>query len=155
MRTVFSLLVTVAAGATAAGCGIGSVEVPEPKPDATTAGICRKLRLPDKVEGEQRRTVKPESPLTAAWGSPAIALRCGVPLPTHNMLAPTAMIDGVRWLPIPEDRPVTYTAVGRLAYVEVTIPRAYTDKGKPAGEILMAFTSAIRDAVPQKPDDEM
>jgi hypothetical protein len=34
--------------------------------------------LPEQVEGQQRRDVEPAGPLAAAWGDPAIVLRCGV-----------------------------------------------------------------------------
>jgi hypothetical protein len=71
------------------------------------------------------------------------------------MREPTTAINGVLWLATPKDRPVTYTAVGRKVYVEVTIPLAYVDKGRIAGEILMDFGPAIKQAIPEKPNGEI
>lgn len=155
MRIVRTILASVSVGAMLTGCGGGSVEVPVPKPDAATIKLCKRLQIPDKVDGQQRRSVTPRSALTAAWGSPPIGFRCGVPLPDHDMLAQTVSIDGVIWLPTPANRPVTYTAVGRQAYVEVTIPPAYVNEGRIAGEILMDFNPAIKKAIPQKNDGQI
>lgn len=139
----------------AGGCGAGPVKIPVPRPDAATVRLCEKLKIPDKVEGRPRRDVTPKSPLTAAWGSPPIGLRCGVPLPRHDMLAPMVSINGVSWLPTPADRPVAYTAVGRKAYVQVTIPLWYVDHGKIPGEILMDFNPAVEKAIPKKTDGSL
>ncbi|MCQ0019844.1 DUF3515 domain-containing protein [Actinomadura madurae] len=89
------------------------MQVPVPSPDTATSRLCAGLRLPEKVHGEKRRDTSPGSPLTAAWGSPAIALRCGVPRPAT--LEPTSelvTINGIDWFGMPADRPVTFTAVG-------------------------------------------
>ncbi|WP_255280697.1 DUF3515 domain-containing protein [Actinomadura madurae] len=109
------------------------MQVPVPSPDTATSRLCAGLRLPEKVHGEKRRDTSPGSPLTAAWGSPAIALRCGVPRPAT--LEPTSelvTINGIDWFGMPADRPVTFTAVGRQAYVEVTVPPKYNPAGRRA-----------------------
>jgi hypothetical protein len=134
-----------------AGCGAGAVQVPLPRPDAATAALCKKLhdRLPQKLHGRSRRTTTPSSPLVTAWGSPAIVLRCGVPRPVA--LQPTselAVLNGVSWLGVPTERPVTFTAVGRRAYVEVTVPRAY----EPPGDVLIELADPIKAMVPANPD---
>lgn len=134
-----------------AGCGTGAVDVPAPSPGPSALGLCRKLhdRLPGHVHGESRRSVRPDSELVAAWGSPAIALRCGVGRP--RALRPTsvlAVVDGVSWLPVPEDRPTTFTAVGRRAYVEVTVPSEYS----PPGEVLTDFAVPITTTIPAAAD---
>ncbi|WP_329256429.1 DUF3515 domain-containing protein [Actinoallomurus sp. NBC_01490] len=133
------------------GCGTGAVEVPVPRPPAAIASVCRSLRdrLPAKVHGKSRRATSPKSPLVTAWGSPAIVVRCGVPRPTA--LKPTSqlvVVNGVNWLPVPADRPVTFTAVGRRAYVEVTVPGAY----EPPGDVLIELAGPIKTAVPANPD---
>jgi hypothetical protein len=135
----------------AAGCTGGAVEVPVPRPDPATARLCGGLRLPAELHGRSRRSTEPESPLITAWGSPAIAVRCGVArpsamVPTSNLLT----INGVDWFPQPMDRPTTFTAMGRQAYVEVTVPGAY----KPAAEVLNELTGAIK-ALPPKPAGEL
>ncbi|MCW2947838.1 MAG: hypothetical protein JWR24_4555 [Actinoallomurus sp.] len=135
-------------------CGTGAVEAPVPHPDPTAAGLCRTLhdRLPQKLHGLSRRATTPKSYLVTAWGSPAIVLRCGVPRPAA--LYPTselAVIDGISWLPVPPDRPVTFTAVGRRAYVEVTVPPKYT----PAGDVLIELTGPIKATIPANPDGSL
>jgi hypothetical protein len=146
LLTVLSTLVT--------GCGAGAVEAPVPQPPASVARLCQALRdrLPPKVHGRARRTTAPKSPLVTAWGSPAIVVRCGVPRPTA--LKPTSElvdINGVSWLSVPPDRPVTFTAVGRLAYVEVTVPGAY----QPPGDVLIELTGPIKAAIPATPDGSL
>ncbi|MEU6035666.1 DUF3515 domain-containing protein [Actinomadura sp. NPDC047616] len=135
-----------------AGCGAGAVQVPVPTPDAATARLCAGLRLPEKVHGQQRRDTSPESPLTAAWGSPAIALRCGVPRPAELRPESRLMtINGVDWFGVPADRPVTFTAVARQAYVEVTVPAKYA----PPGDVLIELGSAITATIPEKPEGQI
>lgn len=134
-----------------AGCGVGAVQVPVPSPPAAIARMCHTLRdrLPGRLHGQPRRATEPSSALVTAWGSPAIALRCGVPRPAG--LQPTselAVLDGVSWLAEPPDRPVTFTAVGRRAYVEVTVPPAYA----PAANVLIDLAAPIKAALPANPD---
>jgi hypothetical protein len=141
----------IAATLLIAGCGTGQVQVPEPRPDAATARLCGSLRLPDKLHGQAARATEPRSPMIRAWGSPAIALRCGVGRPAAMMpTSELATINGVDWFPQPADRPTTFTAVGRRAYVEVTVPAKY----EPAGEVLIDLTNVIK-SLPQKPDGEL
>lgn len=137
-----------------AGCGAGAVEVPPPRPPASVAHLCQALRgrLPAKVHGRSRRSTTPTSPLVIAWGSPAIVVRCGVPRPAA--LKPTSelvTVNGVNWFGVPVDRPVTFTAVGRLAYVEVTVPAAY----RPAGDVLIELGGAVKAAIPATPDGSL
>jgi uncharacterized protein DUF3515 len=137
-----------------AGCGAGAVEAPVPHPPAAVAHRCEALRqkLPPKVHGRARRATTPKSPLVTAWGSPAIAVRCGVPRP--SALRPTSelvTVNGVNWLGVPTGRPVTFTAVGRLAYVEVTVPAAY----QPPGDVLIELAGPIKAAIPASPDGSL
>ncbi|MES9606647.1 MULTISPECIES: DUF3515 domain-containing protein [Actinomadura] len=136
----------------AAACGDGTVQVPVPNPDAATRRLCQGLRLPEKVHGQKRRDTSPDSPLTAAWGSPAIALRCGVPLPaTLRQTSELVTINGIDWFGQPSERPVTFTAVGRQAYVEVTVPPKYN----PAGDVLIELGPAIKATIPAKPEGQI
>lgn len=135
---------------TAAGCA-SEVQVEPPSASASAARLCGALhdRLPAKLHGDERRTVTPESKLTAAWGDPALALRCGVPRPAA--LRPTsnlAEINGLSWLPQPEGTPTTFTLLGRQAYVEVTVPRTV----KLPGEVLSELTPELKAALPKKAD---
>ena len=123
-----------------------AVQPPQPAGDAATA--CHQLagRLPATVAGQGHRTVTPTSPYTAAWGSDAIVLRCGVGTPAA--LQPTSeltSIDGVDWLPEKIDGASRYTSVGRTAYVEVIVPDSYD----PAADALVDLGPAIRAADPE------
>lgn len=128
------------------------MQVPEPTADVASARLCAGLRLPERVHDQGRRDTKPSSALTAAWGKPAIALRCGVPRPAALRPASQLVtVNGVNWLPQPADRPVTFTAVGRQAYVEVTVPAKYN----PAGDVLIELGDAIKTTIPEKPEGEL
>lgn len=138
-----------------AGCGGGgAVQVPLPSADAGMVWLCERLRahLPERLRGQDRRSTDPESPLVAAWGAPAMALRCGVPRPPDMRLdSELVQINGLAWFPRAADRPVTFTAVGRSAYVEVTVPPRYGV----AGDALIELAPAITAALPAKPDGEL
>ena len=130
-----------------AACGADAVRVAPPTPPASIAVMCHTLRerLPAKLAGQARRATSPDSPLVTAWGTPAIAQRCGVPRPAA--LRPTAelaTLDGVSWFAEPPNRPVTFTAVNRRAYVEVTIPPKYT----PSSDVLLDLATPIKTALP-------
>ena len=140
--------------ASLSGCGAGAVEVPAATPDPAVARLCAGLhdRLPGTLRGQSRRETRPTSALTAAWGSPAIALRCGVPRPPSMRPASELVtINGIAWFPQPPDRPVTFTALGRRAYVELTVPARYA----PPGDVLIELTGAIKQAIPAKADGEL
>jgi uncharacterized protein DUF3515 len=137
------------------GCAAGTVQVPVPSPGAAAERLCAGLRSPARLHGLGKRTTSPKSPLVAAWGSPAIALRCGVSRPAA--LVPTSQlvtVSGISWFEEPADRPVTFTAVGRQAYVEVTVPPKYTERNPP-GDVLLELTAAIKAALPEKADGEL
>ncbi|HEU5158298.1 MAG TPA: DUF3515 domain-containing protein [Streptosporangiaceae bacterium] len=153
MRARFWALACCLVGSLA-GCGAGPVEVPPPSPDPASVRLCGALhdRLPDTLRGQSRRRTRPESELAVAWGSPVIALRCGVPRPaTMRQTSELVTVNGIPWFPRPPDRPVTFTAVGRRAYVEVTVPAAYA----PQGDVLVELTPAIKAAIPAKPGGEL
>jgi len=105
--------------------------------------------LPERLAGHARVAVRPTSPLTAAWGSPPIALRCGVALPAA--LTPAAgltVVNGVAWFaePVGSATPSRFTEVGREAYVELTVPARYT----PAATILVPISNALARAIPAR-----
>lgn len=61
------------------------------------------------------------------------------------------MLNGISWLGLPPDRPVTFTAVGRRAYIEVTVPPKYA----PPGDVLIELAGLIKEAVPANPDGSL
>jgi hypothetical protein len=90
--------------------------------------VCSALQhaLPSTVAGQSAREPTPSSDLTAAWGDPPIVLRCGVPAPAG--LTPTSQVtnvNGVDWYPEQLTGGYRFTATGRKAYVEVTVPSQY------------------------------
>lgn len=118
-------LALVAAVVLLAGCG--KVAVDDPTPDAATAQVCDGLMgaLPGSVLDQARRTVEP-GVLSAAWGKPAIVLRCGVPAPPG--LTPTSdclEVNGVGWFAEEAQGGMIFTTIGRPAYVEVSVPTRY------------------------------
>ncbi len=140
-----------------AGCshGDGTGAVAVPRPPAATARLCRALHgvLPRKVDGLTLRATRPASDLTAAWGSPAIVLRCGVPAPDvltpgnahYNPTADTAEIDGVDWLPQTlSDGGARCTTTLRKAFVEVTIPGKYTGPDEDISSLTDLATAVAR-----------
>jgi hypothetical protein len=97
-------------------------------PGATTAA-CTSLiaALPDPLAALPRRQlVQGDDPLlagVAAWGEPAVVLRCGVPTPQElTCSSPVQVVDGVAWLPIPGSGGTTYLAVDRPVRVALTVP---------------------------------
>ncbi len=136
-----------------AGSGNAAVALVPPRPAPAVTARCAALvrTLPARLQGRPRRAVRPSSSLTAAWGNPPIALRCGVPLPAA--LTPTTeltVVNGVSWFPQPPGSatPTRFTEVGREGYVELTIPGRYA----PAGPILVAISNALAPVIAAKPD---
>lgn len=130
-----------------------------PHPVAAAAEDCRALHrlLPKTLHGLARRQTSPASDFTAAWGSPAIVLRCGVPRPAllaadKEPSAEAADLGGVNWLPeTVHTSDVRMTATGRQAYVEVTVPAPYTGKAD-STDFLTTLAALIRETVPAQLD---
>lgn len=134
-----------------AGCGDQTVQMQPPETDGQTAEVCAALvaDLPDTLLGADRATVQPESEIMAAWGDPPIGLRCGVPRPSSLEIDSVLdEVNGVAWLPQPEDAPTVYTAVEREAYVELTVPPSY---GAPA-PALVELSDLINEHLEERAD---
>lgn len=143
--------VLIGAALLAAACGDGAVQVPVPSPTPRRAGCARGCGCPRRCTARSAAT-PPGLAADRGLGLPAIALRCGVPRPAT--LKPTSelvTINGIDWFGMPADRPVTFTAVGRQAYVEVTVPPKYN----PAGDVLIELGPAIRSTIPAKPEGQI
>lgn len=135
-----------------AGCS-NAVDVTPPTPHGDAARACRALaaKLPKRVSDEDRRTVSPDSEFTAAWGDPAITMRCGVAKPrAYTPTAQLFQVDAVAWLPVPQDsaNPTTYYVVERAAYVEVVVPKEQA----PASDALVDLGHVIAATVPEDPN---
>lgn len=99
--------------------------------------------LPATLDGHDKRPTEPVSQRTAAWGDPAIALRCGVPVPAR--LRPTTQlitVNGVDWFGEQHAEGWTFTATGRRAYVEVVVPKDYAPEVNPLVDLAAALKGA-------------
>lgn len=122
-----------------------------PSPGAEAAGLCEDLDqlLPQRVNGLERTDPEPASELTAAWGSPAIILRCGVPRPDgmNDLDGDGVDVNGVGWLMEKQsDGSFRFTTALREAYVEVTLPQERTEAGLAP---LTDLAKPIKKAVPE------
>ncbi|QMU78945.1 DUF3515 domain-containing protein [Streptacidiphilus sp. PB12-B1b] len=154
---------TGAALALLAGCS-GGLHVPAPVTTGAAAAQCRSLHalLPPTLMGQKRRSSSPASDNTAAWGDPAITVRCGVaePGPLDPRAAdydPTelhtvwVLVDGVCWLtqpPADNGGGFTFTTVKQQTYVQVHVPGAYAGQSYP----LPALAGPVLKADPANPD---
>ena len=124
---------------TLTACSSGlAVSPPNPPPTGAAAFDCSAIhgRLPDRVAGQTVTAITPKSPLTSAWGNPAIVLRCGVGVPAA--LTPTSQlltVDGVDWLPEQLTHGYLFTTVGRGVNVEVSVPDAYSPEADALADI--------------------
>ncbi len=123
------------------------VRVVVPDARGAAADACHRLhgRLPATVAGQPRLGTDPVSDQTAAWGGAPIVLRCGVGAPAG--LQPTSdltTIDGIDWFAEPVDGGSRYTTVGRVADIEVSVPRDY----QPAADVLVELGPVIGAADP-------
>ena len=124
------------------------VEVSPPEPAPTARDVCRALadQLPEAVLEQEARDTDPDSDLTAAWGDPAIVLRCGVPEP--EALEPTSQlvtVDGVDWFPEQLTSGYLFTTYGRVVFVEVSVPDDYA----PEAGALTDLADPVQAAVPR------
>ena len=93
----------------------------------------------------ERRDVDPDSSLTAAYGDPPVAVRCGVPEP-GALVATSELVtvDGIDWFPEELTAGWLMTTVGRAANVEITVP----DAQGPAPSVAADLAPTILDALP-------
>lgn len=131
------------------GCGSGSVVVP--RFTTTPAGhrACPALikALPGHVADQPRRGTT-GSVHVAAWGDPAIVLRCGVRRPKEfTATASCLTTNGVDWfIPSPQiddsGKGVVLTLVKRSPRIEVTLPAHYRPYGP--SEVMVDLTRVVR-----------
>lgn len=119
------------------GCGssTGPVAVTPPAPTGQAAQVCQRLHaaLPHTLDGHPQRPTSPDSPFTAAYGDPAITVRCGGSLPPiltpgSPSFDPTTqqdVVNDVGWVieSLPHEH--RFTTYQRVANVEVTVPDHY------------------------------
>lgn len=126
-----------------------------PPSDAAASSACTKVlqALPVRLGSLAPRVVHPDppSPYVVAWGDPPVVLRCGVPRPAAlapGSSAPLTGVNGVFWLVHRGGSAVTWTAVDRAAYIEVSVPRSY--RQPPIAPLATAIAKALpRICLPQ------
>jgi hypothetical protein len=133
------------AAAGSVGCGTGAVDIEggdvAPREDRA---VCERLLadLPDEVAGLERRDVEPQDSLGAAWGDPAIVLRCGVGRPDpYDPMNGCTTVDGVDWY-IPLEQlesnggdDLTMTTIGRAVAVELVMPGEHWPPATPLADL--------------------
>ncbi|WP_052432488.1 DUF3515 domain-containing protein [Streptacidiphilus carbonis] len=137
-----------------AGCssGGGAVHVAAPTPGGSAAARCGALvaALPKTLMGQSARSVAPAPGSTAAWGDPAVTLRCGVNAP--GALDPASSeydpkldnhdaqdVNGVCWLTgTAKGGGYVFTTIVQQTYVEVTVPGSYAGQQSPLGGLASA-----------------
>jgi hypothetical protein len=80
--------------------------------------------LPKTLLKQDRRDTDPSSPALAAWGDPAIVLRCGVPPPGPTTDQCTT-VNGVDWVARSIAGGYEFTTYGRTPAVQVLVPDHY------------------------------
>jgi hypothetical protein len=140
-------------GLVVSACG-GPLQVDTPRLSGQAARTCSALvhALPATVDSGRRRAVETSgAPASAAWGDPAIVLRCGVPMPRQfDRFATCQEANGVGWF-IPQAQmtgspeSITMTTIGRAVNVEVSLPRDYW----PPAAAMVDLAPAIKKTVPE------
>lgn len=114
------------------------------------AEVCAKVLqdLPEVVGDDAvRRDVDPESLPAAAWGQPAIVLRCGVSLPSAYRPDATLLdVEGIGWFAEEGDGGTFFTSTDREVLVEVAIPDDYA----PEGLILQDIAPTVVAHIPER-----
>jgi hypothetical protein len=134
----------------------GPVSLDAPAVTGAPAAACRDLvhTLPDTVDDRPRVDVATGHGYAAAWGDPAIELRCGVPRPGgFDRFSTCQTTDGVDWY-IPESQmtgravDITMTTVGRSPNVEVRIPATYFPPANAMVDLAPALKQALSEVRP-------
>jgi len=98
-----------------------------PRPNAATQAACVKVfaKLPVQLGQLPPRKTETDSSFVAAWGNPAVVVRCGVARPSVFGTAEAAQlidVNSVIWQPEPQRDRTVYTTVDRSVYIDVTVP---------------------------------
>jgi len=131
---------------------LSPISVAAPPPNAAADAPCATLvgDLPTAITTStgtlSGRPAQSTWDYVAAWGNPAIVLRCGVPRPaglTVDSAAFVVAVDNVNFFESKTGSDFVFTAIDRAAYIEVDVPKSYSQP--PLGPI----ASAVAEALPQ------
>ncbi|HJQ02014.1 MAG TPA: DUF3515 family protein [Jatrophihabitans sp.] len=98
---------------------------PSPAPATATACVRVFAKLPVRLGNLAPRRTDTDSSFVAAWGNPAVVIRCGVAKPAVFGTPGAAQlldVNSVLWQPDPQRNQTVYTTVDRSVYIEVTVP---------------------------------
>jgi hypothetical protein len=158
LALLLTLLLTLLLG----GCGDsadtvrvtadGTVEVPSHAVPADQRDACTALldAVPARLADQERREVTGNR-YAAAWGDPAIVLRCGVGEPAgFDKFSACQRTEGIDWF-VPEETmtdqeaDVVMTTIGRQPDVEVSMPAQYRPSAGPMVDLAPALTEHTRE----------
>ena len=112
---------------------------------ASTLVDCRALKgsLPEQItSGAHQRTAEPVSDTTAAWGDPAITLRCGVTKGSPEDDPYT--FNDVHWAMHDTGASRTWTTTDRKVNIAVQIPDDYSSQAELLGGLARAITTTLK-----------
>ena len=136
--------------ASTSGVALPPISVPAPPSNSAADAPCTQLlgdlptAIPTSTGTISGRPAQSSWTYVAAWGDPAIVLRCGVPRPsglTPQSSAFLVVTDGVTFLPVRQGNDTVFTAVDRAAYIEITVPTSYPQP--PLGPIADGIAKAL------------
>ena len=137
--------VAPATSAPASAAALPSIKVaPPPTLSAGQQQACQELisALPTDLGDLPARPVDSPSPYVAAWGEPAVTLRCGVARPPSFVAtADVQQINGVSWFAERRGPTTAWVIVDRPVYVEVLAPAAAASA--PVARLSTAVTAAL------------
>ena len=140
------LLSVLLLAAVLSGCG-ATLDVDEYPTAPGTKVDCEALiaDMPTKVAGQGNRDVSGQ--IAAAWGDPAIILRCGVEKPKALIpSSPCYTVRDVGWLSETTADGYLFTTIGRTFYVSIEVPKTYD----PAADALADLAQSIKKHDPLK-----
>lgn len=121
--------------------GCNSAVIIEPAQSSNSV-LCTSIdqRTPVLIGDQLLRETTPQYPGSAAWGDPAIVMRCGVSVPSE-LTATSQVIDinGITWFPQELTAGTRFTSTNTSTPVEVSIPSGYES----AASILVEIGSII------------
>jgi hypothetical protein len=146
IRTALATLTLVVATSGCGDDGARAVKVTVPPVAPSVQRACERLAadLPPTIgNGLFRRTTSPASPLVAAWGEPAVVLRCGAP-PDPSFKQGDQLIEvttgggKVGWWANRDGKDVTWSTPRATVNVEVRVPGKYQ-----GADVLQPLTAAV------------
>jgi hypothetical protein len=131
--------------ASANAANLSAVSIPAPpEPDTATQQACTTVfaALPVQLDELAPRKTNTNSSFVAAWGDPAVVLRCGVSRPAE--LAPQSAefivgVNTVQWLPRQTSEVTVWTSTDRVVFIELSLPKQYSPQ-----QLLPDISNAVK-----------